>query len=76
MSGGGEVKKKGRGIRGWWGKKKKEKRKNKEKRSGTWVVGKKKKKKKGRRNTTATERECGRKIGKEGILGVVKYKRK
>ena len=37
MSGGGKVKRKGRGVRGWWGKKMKT--------WCTWVVGKKGKKK-------------------------------
>ena len=67
----GRSKKKGRGVRGWWEKKGKKKEMRK---CGTWVVGKKKKKRRG--NTTATERECGRKIGNKGILKVVKYKRK
>jgi hypothetical protein len=43
MSGGGKVKRKGRGVRGWWGKKKRKKKKMKT--WCTWVVGKKGKKK-------------------------------
>ena len=74
MFGGGEVKRK-EGVRGWWGKKGKEKRKKKEKRSGTWVVGEKRKEKKGGK-IERQQRECGRKIGKKDVSGVVKYKRK
>jgi hypothetical protein len=36
MSGGGEVKRKGKGVCGWWGKKRKEKIKRKEVVHGWW----------------------------------------
>jgi hypothetical protein len=74
----GRSKKKGRGVRGWWGKKKgKKKEKRNEK---MWYVGgggkKKKKKKKGRgergRIYNGNRGRGRRKMGKEGILGVVK----
>ena len=69
MFGGGEVKRK-EGVRGWWGKKGKEKRKRKEVVCGWW-----KKKKKGG-EIQWQQRKCGRKIEKEGILRVMKYKKK
>ena len=53
--------------------KKKENRKRKEVVRGWWA---KKKKKREGGEIQRQQRECGRKIGKEGILGVVKYKRK
>jgi hypothetical protein len=58
--------------------KERKKKKKKGKRSGTWVVGKKGKKKKKREGKYNGKRErvCGRKIGKKGVLEVVKYKRK
>jgi hypothetical protein len=55
MSGGGEVKKKGRGYVG--GGEKKGKKKEREKKGYVGGGEKKKEKKKGRGNTTATERE-------------------
>ena len=63
MFGGGEVKRKRGGT--WVVGKKKEK-----KRSGTWVVGKKKE----GGDIQRKQREKKRKMGKEGILGVVKKK--
>ena len=74
MFGGREVKRKGGGM---WvgGKKRKEKRKMEKKRSGTWVVGKKGKKKKEGGGIQRKQRERMRKMGKEGILGVVKKKK-
>ena len=69
--GGGEGKKKGRGVRGWWEKKKGKKKEMR--RCGMWVVGKKKKMRgeKGRIYNRNTQRGR-RKMEKDGILGVVK----
>ena len=57
---------------------KKRERKKKIEREKKWYVGSggKKKKKREGREIQRQQRECGRKIVKEGILGVVKYKRK
>ena len=76
MSGGGEVKKKGRGVTWMVGKKKERKKKKEREKKVVHEWWGKKKKKRGKIQWQQRERECGRKIKKKGILGVVKYKRK